>query len=93
MEITTKIRKKRHLDYLENKKKEKRWLAVIPRDNIPDKKDIIVCERHWPLGYPTLRDYGKERPLDPPSVFLALTKRLIPLLRAPTGPTLQAHAR
>ena len=51
-----------------------RWLAVIPRDNKPDKNDIVVCERHWPLGYPTLHVYGKERPLNPPSVFLTLTK-------------------
>ena len=51
-----------------------RWLAVIPRDNIPDKKHTVVCERHWPLGYPTVRDYGKERPLNPPSVFTCVNQ-------------------
>ena len=24
----------------------KRWLAIIPRDNIPDSKGTVVCERH-----------------------------------------------
>ena len=28
----------------------KKWLAVIPKDIIPDKKDTVVCERHWPVG-------------------------------------------
>ena len=24
------------------------WLTAIPRDNIPDSKDAVVCKRHWP---------------------------------------------
>ena len=53
-----------------------RWLAgyTKPRDNVPDKKYTIVCERHWPLGYPTVRDYGKESPHNPPSVFTCINQ-------------------
>ena len=47
----------------------KRWLTIIPRDNIPDTKNTVVCEKHWSENYPTKLDYGKERPRDPHSVF------------------------
>ena len=55
-----------------------RWLAIIPRSNIPKSKDTVVCERHWPEGYPTVLDYGKSRPRDPPSVFSCVKPSLIP---------------
>ena len=28
-----------------------RWLSAIPKDNIPDSKHTVVCERHWPADY------------------------------------------
>jgi hypothetical protein len=55
-----------------------KWLAVIPRDNIPNSKHTVVCERHWPEGYPTILDYGNNRPCDPPSVFTYVKPSLIP---------------
>ena len=36
----------------------KRWLTIIPRDNIPDTKNTVVCEKHWSENYPTKLDYG-----------------------------------
>ena len=45
------------------------WLKIIPRDNTPDTKNTVVCERHWPQGYETVKCFGKERPRYPPSVF------------------------
>ena len=67
-----------------------RWLRVIPRDNIPDTKHTVVCERHWPLEYETISYYGKQRPLNPPSVFLCVKPSLratqIPLQDRPSGP-------
>ena len=51
-----------------------RWISLIPRDNIPDKKDTVVCERHWPVGYHKVTDYGKGRPRGPPSIFMCKTK-------------------
>ena len=38
---------------------KKRWITLIPRDDISDSKDAIICERHWPKDYPTIIDYGK----------------------------------
>ena len=31
----------------EDLKERKPWLSVIPRDNIPDHKDTVVCKEHW----------------------------------------------
>ena len=64
-------------------------MAVIPRDNIPDKKDTVVCKRNWPVGYFLSKDYGKERPRDPPSVFTCVKPSLIP---SPSG-CLRSHAK
>ena len=36
----------------------------IPRDNIPDHKNVVVYEQHWPADYPKVIYYGKERPRD-----------------------------
>ena len=46
-----------------------RWLSVIPRDNIPNSKHTVVCERHWTADYRKKNVRGKLRPVDPPSVF------------------------
>ena len=47
-----------------------RWLSAIPRDNIPDAKHTVACERHWPADYRTKNVRGKLHPVDPPSVFV-----------------------
>ena len=57
---------------------KKRWLKVIPRDNIPDHPNTVVCERHFPSGYATVNFKGKARPKDPPSVFDNLPSSLLP---------------
>ena len=67
----------------------KRWLSVIPRDNTPNTKDKVVCERHWPNGYETVMHYGKQRPLKPPLLFSCvkpcLLRTSVPLPRAGVG--------
>ena len=45
-----------------NIEEKERWRKIIPRDNLPDNKNTVVCERHWPQNYPTILDYGKLRP-------------------------------
>ena len=32
-------------------KERKRWTDAIPRDNIPESHDTVICERHWPSNY------------------------------------------
>ena len=36
-----------------------RWLKSIPRDNIPQSKDTVVCEKHWPVNFEKVLVYGK----------------------------------
>ena len=43
-------------------KERKIWLFVIPRDNIPDHKDTVVCEEDWSADYLKVIYYRKERP-------------------------------
>ena len=45
-----------------SKKKKALLVFLIPRDNIPDHKNAVVYEEHWPADYPKLIYYGKEQP-------------------------------
>ena len=63
-----------------NIEEKERWRKIIPRDNLPDNKNTVVCERHWPQNYPTILDYGKLRPKDPPSVFECVKPSLVPTI-------------
>lgn len=66
-----------------------RWLKAIPRDNIPDKKDTVVCSKHFPPDFPVVKINGKIRPRDPPSVF-NLPKSLLPTPLPPKRSTKKA---
>ena len=55
-----------------DKEEEKeKWIRAIPRkrESFSVKSHTVVCEKHWPQGYDTYKHYGKDRPIDPPSVF------------------------
>ena len=32
-------------------------------------KEAVLCERHWPAAYVTMKKKGKERHRDPPSIW------------------------
>ena len=66
------------------------WLKAIPRDNIPDRPNTVVCEEHWPPGYATTKINGKERPLLPPSVFKGIPASVIPTPQPRTRETKRA---
>ena len=55
-----------------------KWLKNIPRDNIPDHKDTVVCKRHFPPNFKTIVVHGRERPRSPPSVFTCVKYSLVP---------------
>ena len=40
-----------------------RWRKAIPRDNIPNSPNTVVCERHWPTNYEYTVYRGKRRPV------------------------------
>ena len=56
------------------------WLTAIPRDNIRDKRDTSVCEKHWHKGYAIILVHGKECPMDLPSIFEGVPLSMIPTL-------------
>ena len=55
-----------------------RWLKLIPCDNIPQSKDTVVCEKHWPINFEKVLVYRKCRPAVPPTVFNCVPKSLVP---------------
>ncbi|XP_078486390.1 uncharacterized protein LOC144744898 [Ciona intestinalis] len=73
-----------------DKQERSRWLQAIPRDNIADRPDTVVCERHWPQDYDKVLFYGRYRPAFPPSVFMCVPKSLIPTTSSIPRPTKKA---
>ena len=60
-----------------------RWLAALPRNNISDSKDTVVCERHWPQNYAQIIVHEQSRPSTPPSAFSCVPPSLSPTLYHP----------
>ena len=54
-----------------NKNEQEVWKTAIPRkrSSFQVTKNTVVCEKHWPANFDTYVHYGKERPVDPPSIF------------------------
>ena len=67
--------------------RKERWKKAIPRDNIPDHKDTVICHNHWPKDARMVKVRGKLRPFDPPSIFTCVGKSLIPTPPPPPRPT------
>ena len=56
-----------------------RWIQAIPRDNILNSFDTVVCENHWPSGYEKVLSYGRHRPKSPRVCFFVCLKVEFPL--------------
>ena len=56
----------------------KRWIDVVSKvnKNLKVSKDTVVCEVHWPKGYPTYRKKGHDRPVVP----LRFSPEFLPVL-------------
>ena len=87
--MTPKIKKK-HFGLAVDVGEKARWLSAIPRDNIPDSKHMVVCERYWPADYRKKTARGKLRPVDPPSVFECVKFSQRPTAPPPPRPTKKA---
>ena len=59
--------------------KRNRWSATLPRDNIPESKDTVVCEGTWRQNYAQIIVRGKSRSSTPPSVFSCVHQVYHPL--------------
>ena len=73
-----------HVYRLPNEKKFPKeradWISVLTKINANLKitNDTVVCNKHWPPNKPTFTYYGKERPVDPPSVFDKIPASIVP---------------
>ena len=58
-----------------------RWVEAIPaslrKSEITD--ESVVCSRHWPEGAKMTKHFGKDRPVNPPTIFNGVEKVLPPL--------------
>ena len=52
-----------------NEEERNRWINSIPRSSFPNKPDTVVCERHFPETFLKAHINGKDRPIEPPSIF------------------------
>lgn len=85
--------KERTFRFPKDQEERARWVASIPRSNVPDGPDTVVCERHWPKDYPTTKVHGKDRPSEPPSVFNCVKPSLVPTPPPPKRTTVKVSAR
>ena len=44
-------------------------MKIIDGKKKKKKPAVFVCRKHWPESTPTFKCRGKERPIDPPSMF------------------------
>ena len=51
---------------------QQRWIRAIPRKDLLVNNNTVVCRQHWPDNFPTYLHRGKERPVNPPSVFIGI---------------------
>ena len=70
-----------------------KWRAAIPRSNIPDHKDTVICNKHWPNDSERVLVNGKLRPRDddPPSIF-DVPKSMLPTPVPPQRGTKRSSA-
>ena len=61
-----------------NEEERNRWINSIPRSNFPNKPDTVVCERHFPENFLKAHVNGKDRPIEPPSIFPNILSSVIP---------------
>ncbi|GFO10252.1 hypothetical protein PoB_003675700 [Plakobranchus ocellatus] len=74
-----------------DKEERQRWKKAIPRDNIPDHPNTVVCIKHFPEGFETVSVKGSLRSKHLPSTFCNLPKSLIPT-PAPLARTTKCRA-
>ena len=67
-------------------------MTIIPRDNIPDSPENVICERLFPAGYPTVKKFSEKRPCDPPSVSSCVKLCQIPTIPTPPRTTVKASS-
>ena len=41
-------------------------------------EDVVICRKHWPIDAKTKTCFGKDRPIEAPSIFQGVPKSLLP---------------
>ena len=57
----------------------KRWSDVVPRADFIVSDYTAVCRLHWPDDVPFITKYGKQRPLNSPSIFKNIPPSCLPI--------------
>ena len=42
------------------------YMLAIPKSLYKENKDFVICDPHWPTNFETTKNFGKEKPQDPP---------------------------
>ena len=63
------------------------WIRALPYRDLNVNSNSVICVKHWPENYPTVKLRGKERPLNPPSVWPGVPESCIPTPAPPPRPT------
>lgn len=70
-------------------RERERWIEVaskITKDlNVND--NTVICSRHWPANAPMFNFYGKDRPVNPPSIFEDIPPSIVPTPPPPARTT------
>ena len=63
------------------------WIRALPYRDLNVNSNSVICVKHWPENYPTVKLRGKERPLNSPSVWPGVPESCIPTPAPPPRPT------
>ena len=64
------------------------WMKMMPYRNLALSKNSVICVKHWPEEYDTMRwKWNKERPTEPPSVLPGVPPSCVPTPKNPPRPT------
>ena len=74
-QLTTSKNKVRVYRLPSNEEERNRLINSIPRSILPD---TVVCERHFPENFLKAHVNGKDRPIEPPSIFPNIPSSVIP---------------
>ena len=70
-----------------------RWISSIPRHPLYKfTSNTVVCQLHWPTGFATKSAHGKQRPVNPPSIWPGIPSSNVPTPMPAARPTAQTSA-
>jgi hypothetical protein len=68
-----------------------RWIEVASKitKDLKVNDNTVICSRHWPANAPMFSFYGKDRPVNPPSIFENVPASIVPAQPPPSRTTVR----